>query len=114
LPPEQSASREDIVQGATSTHNGIAHYRVAIIGTGFSGLGMAIRLRQAGEDDFVVFEKEAGVGGTWWVNSYPGCACDVESHLYSFSFEPNPEWQRMFARRRRFATTCSIAPASTE
>lgn len=73
------------------------HSRVAIIGSGFSGLGMAIKLKKAGEHDFVIFEKEAGVGGTWRVNHYPGCACDVQSHLYSFSFEQNPEWSRMFA-----------------
>ncbi len=77
--------------------NGIPHHRVVIIGAGFAGLGMAVRLRQAGETDFVVFDKESGVGGTWWVNRYPGCACDVESHLYSFSFAPNPGWRRMFA-----------------
>lgn len=71
--------------------------KIAILGTGFSGLGMAIRLKQAGEHDFLLFEKEAGVGGTWRVNHYPGCACDVQSHLYSFSFAPNPEWSRMFA-----------------
>ncbi|RFA26828.1 4-hydroxyacetophenone monooxygenase [Alkalilimnicola ehrlichii] len=70
--------------------------KIAIIGTGFSGLGMAIRLKQAGEHDFVIFEKEGGVGGTWRINQYPGCACDVQSHLYSFSFEPNPDWQRTF------------------
>ncbi|HEJ2127872.1 TPA: NAD(P)/FAD-dependent oxidoreductase [Pseudomonas aeruginosa] len=75
------------------------HCKVAIIGTGFSGLGMAIRLRQEGEDDFLIFEKDAGVGGTWRVNNYPGCACDVQSHVYSFSFEANPEWTRMFARQ---------------
>ena len=68
-----------------------------IIGSGFSGLGMAIRLKQQGENDFLLFEKDAGVGGTWRVNHYPGCACDVQSHLYSFSFEPNPNWTRMFA-----------------
>ncbi|MFX9912147.1 NAD(P)-binding protein, partial [Acinetobacter baumannii] len=62
------------------------HCKVAIIGTGFSGLGMAIRLRQEGEDDFLIFEKDAGVGGTWRVNNYPGCAYDVQSHVYSFSF----------------------------
>jgi cation diffusion facilitator CzcD-associated flavoprotein CzcO len=73
------------------------HCKIAILGTGFSGLGMAIRLKQQGEQDFLLFEKEAGVGGTWRVNSYPGCACDVQSHLYSFSFEPNPNWTRMFA-----------------
>ncbi len=79
----------------TKTNN--RHHRVAIIGTGFSGLGMAIKLKDAGETDFVVFEKEAGVGGTWRVNHYPGCACDVPSHLYSFSFEPNPNWSRMYS-----------------
>ncbi len=77
----------------------VRHCKVAIIGTGFSGLGMAIRLSQEGEDDFLLFEKDAGVGGTWRVNNYPGCACDVQSHVYSFSFEPNPEWTRMFARQ---------------
>jgi cyclohexanone monooxygenase len=74
-----------------------SHSRVAILGSGFSGLGMAIQLKKAGIDDFTVFEKEAGVGGTWRVNHYPGCACDVQSHLYSFSFELNPDWSRMFA-----------------
>jgi cation diffusion facilitator CzcD-associated flavoprotein CzcO len=68
-----------------------------VIGTGFAGLGMAIKLKAAGEDDFVVLEKAESVGGTWRENTYPGCACDVQSHLYSFSFEPNPAWSRMFA-----------------
>jgi len=71
--------------------------RIAIIGAGFSGLGMAIRLRQAGIDDFVVLEREHEVGGTWWVNSYPGCQCDIPSHLYSFSFAPNPNWSRTYS-----------------
>lgn len=70
---------------------------VAIIGSGFSGLGMAIRLKQAGRTNFVIWEREAEVGGTWFVNHYPGCACDVQSHLYSFSFEPNPGWSRTFS-----------------
>ena len=64
---------------------------VAIIGSGFSGIGLAIRLKQDGVDDFVVLERNEGVGGTWWANTYPGCACDVPSHLYSFSFAPNPD-----------------------
>jgi cation diffusion facilitator CzcD-associated flavoprotein CzcO len=72
---------------------------VAIIGAGFSGLGAAIRLKQHGIEDFMVFDKAEGVGGTWWVNRYPGCACDVPSHLYSFSFAPNPDWSRRFAPR---------------
>jgi cation diffusion facilitator CzcD-associated flavoprotein CzcO len=70
---------------------------VAVIGTGFSGLGMAIRLKKDGVEDFAVFEKAADVGGTWRENTYPGCACDVPSHLYSFSFEQNPDWTRAFA-----------------
>lgn len=80
-----------------TTKQTVEHHKVAIIGTGFSGLGMAIKLKQSGEDDFIVFEKEGGVGGTWRVNHYPGCACDVPSHLYSFSFATNPNWTRMFA-----------------
>ena len=74
-----------------------AGHRIAIIGAGFSGLGAAIRLRAAGIDDFVVLERAAQVGGTWRDNSYPGCQCDVPSHLYSYSFAPNPEWSRTFS-----------------
>ena len=70
---------------------------VLIIGTGFSGLGMAIRLKQDGRDDFVVLERAGEVGGTWRDNTYPGAACDVPSHLYSFSFAPNPDWSRSFS-----------------
>jgi cation diffusion facilitator CzcD-associated flavoprotein CzcO len=70
---------------------------VAIVGSGFSGLGMAIRMKQDGFDDFVVLERDEEVGGTWWANTYPGCGCDVPSHLYSFSFEPNPEWTRTYS-----------------
>jgi len=80
------------------------HFRVAIIGSGFSGLGMAIALKQSGESSFAVFEKDAGIGGTWRVNNYPGCACDVQSHLYSYSFEPNPNWTRMFAPQPEIRT----------
>jgi len=72
---------------------------VLIIGTGFAGLCMAIKLREAGMNDFTVLERAEGPGGTWRDNNYPGCGCDVQSHLYSFSFEPNPEWTRMFARQ---------------
>jgi cation diffusion facilitator CzcD-associated flavoprotein CzcO len=72
---------------------------IAIIGSGFAGLGMAIRLRQSGQTDFMIAEKADSVGGTWRDNHYPGCACDVQSHVYSFSFAPNPRWTRMFARQ---------------
>ena len=73
------------------------HVRVAIVGSGFSGIGAAIRLKQSSVEDFVVFERANEVGGTWRDNSYPGCACDVESHLYSFSFAPNPGWSKSFS-----------------
>lgn len=73
--------------------------RVAVIGSGFSGLGMAIRLRQRGITDLVVLERAEAVGGTWRDNTYPGCACDVPSHLYSFSFAPNPQWSHSFSRQ---------------
>jgi cation diffusion facilitator CzcD-associated flavoprotein CzcO len=76
-----------------------AHVRIAIVGSGFSGLGMAIRLKQEGQHDFVVLERAAELGGTWRDNSYPDCGCDVASHLYSFSFAPNPEWSRSYARQ---------------
>ncbi|HTP21513.1 MAG TPA: NAD(P)/FAD-dependent oxidoreductase [Solirubrobacteraceae bacterium] len=70
--------------------------RVAIVGAGFGGLGMAIRLKQSGIEDFVVFERDEDVGGTWWANTYPGCQCDIPSHLYSYSFAPNSEWSRTY------------------
>jgi len=76
-----------------------AHVRIAIVGSGFAGLGMAIRLRQAGIEDFVVLERADDVGGTWEANTYPGCQCDVPSHLYSFSFAPNPSWTRTYSRQ---------------
>ncbi|TWV37151.1 NAD(P)/FAD-dependent oxidoreductase [Streptomyces misionensis] len=76
------------------------HVRVAVIGSGFGGLGAAVRLRREGITDFVVLERAGSVGGTWRDNSYPGCACDVPSHLYSFSFAPNPEWPRTFSGQR--------------
>ncbi|GGO85434.1 flavin-containing monooxygenase [Wenjunlia tyrosinilytica] len=69
---------------------------VVIVGSGFAGLGMAIELKRGGREDFVILEKADEVGGTWRENTYPGCACDVQSHVYSFSFEPNPGWSRMF------------------
>ena len=78
--------------------------RIAIIGTGFSGLGLAIRLRERGIEDFMLLERADAVGGTWRDNSYPGCACDVESHLYSFSFALHPEWTHSFSGQREIRT----------
>ncbi|MDB5215633.1 MAG: 4-hydroxyacetophenone monooxygenase [Myxococcaceae bacterium] len=84
-----------MVEHKSPTHP--KHVRVAIAGSGFGGLGTAIRLAQSGIDDFLVFERSNDVGGVWRDNTYPGCACDVESHLYSFSFARNPEWTRSFS-----------------
>ena len=72
---------------------------ILVIGAGFSGLGMAIQLRKRGRTDFLVLEKSQALGGTWRDNTYPGCACDVPSHMYSFSFEPNPDWSQMWAQQ---------------
>ena len=73
------------------------HTHVAIVGSGFGGLGTAIQLAKAGFHDYLVFERASEVGGVWRDNTYPGCACDVESHLYSFSFARNPKWTRSFS-----------------
>ena len=73
------------------------HTRVLVIGAGFGGLGMAIKLAEQGEQDFLVIERGPDVGGTWRDNTYPGAACDVPSQLYSFSFAPNPDWSRSFS-----------------
>ncbi|MFG1812453.1 flavin-containing monooxygenase [Kribbella sp. NPDC049174] len=70
---------------------------VVVVGAGASGIGAAIRLLQAGITDFTVLEKSSEPGGTWRDNTYPGCACDVPSALYSYSFAPNPSWTRAFA-----------------
>lgn len=76
------------------------HVRIAILGSGFGGIGAAIRLKQSGETDFVILERAEDCGGTWRDNSYPGCACDVQSHLYSFSFALNPSWSRSYSPQR--------------
>jgi cation diffusion facilitator CzcD-associated flavoprotein CzcO len=73
------------------------HASVAIIGCGFGGIGTAIRLDRDGVHDYVILERADDLGGTWRDNSYPGCACDIPSHLYSFSFAPNPDWTRAFS-----------------
>ena len=70
---------------------------VAIIGSGFSGLGMAIQLRRRGRDDFLILEKSHDIGGTWRDNTYPGCGCDVPTAIYSYSFEQNPYWSQMWS-----------------
>jgi len=71
-------------------------FEIVIVGTGFAGLGMAIRLRRAGMADFVLLERAGDIGGTWRDNAYPGCACDIPAQLYSFSFARNAHWSRVF------------------
>ncbi len=73
------------------------HVDVCVIGSGFSGIAMAVRMLEDGIRDFVVLERGDDIGGTWRDNAYPGCACDVPSHLYSFSFAPNPDWSATFS-----------------
>ena len=70
---------------------------VAVIGAGFAGIGAGIKLKQKGSVSFKIFERSHDVGGTWRDNTYPGCACDIPSNLYSYSFEPNPDWSRAFS-----------------
>lgn len=93
----EAEQREHHGQGAAGREPAPEHVRVAVVGSGFGGLGAAVRLRREGVTDFVVLERAGSVGGTWRDNSYPGCACDVPSHLYSFSFAPNPDWPRAFS-----------------
>src|ERR1700722_1357859 len=86
------------------------HARGDTVGAGLAGIGMAIRLRQQGIEDFVIIEREADLGGTWYVNTHPGCQCDVPSVLYSFSFAPNPNWTRTFAPQseiEEYIRTCA-------
>ncbi|WP_347060236.1 NAD(P)/FAD-dependent oxidoreductase [Blastococcus sp. HT6-30] len=88
-------------QSAPSAQSGTParEVRVAIIGSGFAGLAMAITLRGRGETDFLLLERADDVGGTWRDNTYPGAACDVQSHLYSYSFAPNPDWPRSYSQQ---------------
>lgn len=72
-------------------------YTTLIVGAGFAGLGTAVRLRQAGIDDFVILERGTEVGGTWRDNTYPGAACDIPSLLYSLSYAPKPDWSRAYS-----------------
>ena len=91
------AERPSIALNGSSNGGSPAAPSVAIIGAGFGGIGLAITLKKAGIDSLTIFEKAEGVGGVWRHNTYPGAACDVPSHLYSFSFEPNPDWSRRFS-----------------
>lgn len=86
-----------MVRGMNQTSALPSHVRHLVIGAGFGGLGMAIKLKEAGESDFLVVDKGGDVGGTWRDNTYPGAACDVPSQLYSYSFALNSAWSRSFS-----------------
>ena len=75
-------------------------YYAVIIGTGFSGIGIGIKLHKANMNKYVILERQSHIGGTWYANQYPGCACDIPSNLYSFSFEPNPQWSHFYGRQQ--------------
>jgi cation diffusion facilitator CzcD-associated flavoprotein CzcO len=96
-PAGESTAGPAAVQEAAGGGELPAHVRVAVIGAGFGGIGAGVKLRQSGLTSFVILERAGSVGGTWRDNTYPGCACDVPSHLYSFSFAPNPDWSRSFS-----------------
>lgn len=90
-----------------------APWRVLIIGSGFAGLGLAMQLRKAGEDDFLLLEKAGEVGGTWRDNSYPGAACDVPSHLYPFPSSLSTIGRASSRRRRKSTPTSCNAWGNT-
>src|ERR1700754_1368010 len=73
------------------------HVSVLVVGSGFAGLGLAVKLARSGRRDYLVIERGHEVGGTWRDNTYPGAACDVPSQLYSYSFAPNPDWSMSFS-----------------
>jgi 4-hydroxyacetophenone monooxygenase len=98
LDPQAGALRGMIWRGAPPPRAVLARYKVVIVGAGMSGILAAIRLKEAGLD-FVIYEKNADVGGTWLENVYPGCGVDTPNHFYSYSFEPDHEWSHFFAKR---------------
>ena len=110
-PSDENLRREESLDEASQEETPVPHVRIAILGAGFAGLGMAIQLKRHGYDDFVVLERAADVGGTWRDNTYPGCACDIPSHLYSFSFAPNPNWSRVYSPWREiqgYLRNCAV------
>ena len=104
----------------TFDHNSVyihEPYLVIILGAGVSGLCMGSALHKAGINSFVIIEKSAGIGGTWWDNTYPGAECDVPAHLYSYSFDPHPDWSQAYASQgeiqkylARFAAKFDLLP----
>ncbi|WP_227981409.1 flavin-containing monooxygenase [Nocardia spumae] len=93
------ADDESPTSAAQAAAPATEHHAVVVLGAGFGGIGLAIKLRQAGFEDLVLLERASDLGGTWQANTYPGCACDVPSQLYSYSFAPNPDWSRTYGRQ---------------
>src|SRR5205814_759183 len=89
-----------------SAHDSVGRHArsIAVVGGGFGGVGAAVMLRRAGFGEVTVFERGERVGGVWHHNTYPGAACDVPSHLYEFSFAPNPRWSRRYAPQAEIQT----------
>ncbi|MEZ4587739.1 MAG: NAD(P)-binding protein [Gemmatimonadales bacterium] len=98
----------------TTSAVAVSHHRVVIVGAGFAGIGAAAALRRAGIEDFVILERAAELGGVWRDNVYPGCACDVQSHLYQYAALPNPGLDRARRRVGRSGTISSAARRSRE
>jgi cation diffusion facilitator CzcD-associated flavoprotein CzcO/acetyl esterase/lipase len=87
----------EAIPDMAASGNGRPTPRVLIVGGGFGGLGLGMSLKREGIDSFTILEKAEGIGGVWRANTYPGAACDVPSHLYSYSFEPKPDWTRRYS-----------------
>src|SRR5258708_15834116 len=95
---------------APFAESSVTNVDVLIVGAGFSGLCMAIKLLEAGMKSFLIIEKSDDIGGTWWDNLYPGCAFDIPSHLYSFSFPPSSQWTPIYPHTQEYhpsLTACS-------
>ncbi|WP_405010054.1 flavin-containing monooxygenase [Kitasatospora sp. NBC_01539] len=101
--------RPDTPAGTREDDITVRHTQVLVVGAGFSGIGLGRALRESELTDFVILEREPAAGGVWQSNTYPGCRCDVPSHLYSFSFAPNPDWTSTYSPRaeiRAYLQTC--------
>ncbi|MEC3952831.1 NAD(P)/FAD-dependent oxidoreductase [Nocardia sp. CDC153] len=86
-------------RAAEADSGAVEHVGIAVVGAGFGGIGLTVKLREAGFEDLVILERADDLGGTWRANTYPGCACDVPSQLYSYSFAPNPDWSRTYGKQ---------------
>lgn len=95
--PHDRSPASRVPSSSTSGERPVQVAEVVVVGAGFAGIAVGIQLREAGIHDFVILDKAQSPGGVWRDNTYPGCACDVPSALYSYSFAPKPDWQRVFA-----------------